>query len=169
MVTPKDLMYTSGPTQTSSGPATDPSAIATYDLSAVDPAWLGSPPGTPPALAGGEDPQLAQAIQMIKMATDVSRLEQMIGMFSMRMDQVEDPDERAGMERLLQVATDRLKELKAAEKPLNDWLKTKPKRTEENMKKFEAFKKSIPEALVKSTREAQKGVAEAEEVIKAFH
>ena len=61
------------------------------------------------------------------------------------------------------------KKLEAAEKPLNDWLKTRPKRTEENIKKFEGFKKSIPEALMKSIGEAQKGVAEAELAIKGFH
>jgi len=64
---------------------------------------------------GGEDPRFAQAVQMIKSATDVARLEQMIGMFSMGMDQVEDPEERAGMEKMLKIATERLKELKAAD------------------------------------------------------
>jgi predicted Zn-dependent peptidase len=64
---------------------------------------------------GGEDPQFAQAVQMIKSMTDAARLEQMIGMFSMRMDQVEDPQEKAQMERLLKIADEHLKELKAAE------------------------------------------------------
>jgi predicted Zn-dependent peptidase len=64
---------------------------------------------------GGEDPQFAQAVQMIKSMNDATRLEQMIGMFSMRMDQVEDPDERAQMEKLLKIANDHLKELKATE------------------------------------------------------
>jgi hypothetical protein len=36
-------------------------------------------------------------------------------MFSMRMDIIEDPDERAQMEKLLKIASDHLKELKAAE------------------------------------------------------
>jgi len=63
----------------------------------------------------GEDPRLAQAIQMIKSVEDAARLEQMIGMFSGRMDQIEDAEERAQMERLLKIANDRLKELKAAE------------------------------------------------------
>jgi hypothetical protein len=52
---------------------------------------------------------------MIKSIEDPARLEQMIGMFSMRMDQIEDAEERAQMERLLKIANDHLKELKAAE------------------------------------------------------
>jgi predicted Zn-dependent peptidase len=64
---------------------------------------------------GGEDPRFAQAVQMIKSIEDLARLEQMIGMFSMRMDQIEDADERAQMERLLKIANERLTELKAAE------------------------------------------------------
>jgi len=59
-------------------------------------------------------------------------------------------------------------ELRAAEekmeeamKPLNEWLETKPKRTEENTKKFEGFKKKIDAV--------QEDVAKAEEAIKAFH
>jgi predicted Zn-dependent peptidase len=64
---------------------------------------------------GGADPRFTQALQMIKSATDTSRLEQMIGMFSMGMEQVEDPEERAAMEKLLQAANERLKELKDAE------------------------------------------------------
>jgi len=64
---------------------------------------------------GGQDPQMAQAITMIKSIEDPARLEQMIGMFSMRMDSVEDPEERAAMEELLKIANERLKELKAAE------------------------------------------------------
>jgi len=64
---------------------------------------------------GGEDPQFTQAVQMIKSMTDATRLEQMIGMFSSRVDQVEDPVEKAQMEKLLKVATEHLKTLKAAE------------------------------------------------------
>lgn len=64
----------------------------------------------------GEDPQFVQAMQMIKSAKDPARLEQMIGMFSMGMDKVEDPKEKAQMEELLKVASERLKELKEAEK-----------------------------------------------------
>jgi predicted Zn-dependent peptidase len=63
----------------------------------------------------GEDPQVAQAITMIKSIDDPARLEQMIGMFSLRMDQIEDAEERAQMEKLLKIANDHLKELKAAE------------------------------------------------------
>jgi len=48
--------------------------------------------------------------------TDAARLEQMIGMFSMRMDQMEDPKEKAQMEKLLKIANEHLKELKSAEK-----------------------------------------------------
>jgi predicted Zn-dependent peptidase len=65
--------------------------------------------------AGGEDPRFMQALQMIKSATDAARLEQMIGMFSMGMEQVEDAEERVSMEKLLQAANERLEELKAAE------------------------------------------------------
>ncbi len=65
---------------------------------------------------GAEDPQFAQAVQMIKSMTDVARLEQMIGMFSMGMDKVEDPKEKEQMEKLLKIANEHLKELKAAEK-----------------------------------------------------
>jgi predicted Zn-dependent peptidase len=64
---------------------------------------------------GGEDPRFAQAVQMITSMTDAARLEQMIGMFSMRLDQVEDPEEKKQMERLLKIANEHLKELKAAE------------------------------------------------------
>jgi predicted Zn-dependent peptidase len=64
---------------------------------------------------GGEDPQITQAITMITSIEDPARLEQMIGMFSMRMDSIEDPEERAQMEKLLKIANDHLKELKAAE------------------------------------------------------
>lgn len=64
---------------------------------------------------GGEDPQFAQAVLMIKAMKDAARLEQLIGMFSMQMDRVEDPEEKAQMEKLLKIANDHLKELKAAE------------------------------------------------------
>jgi predicted Zn-dependent peptidase len=64
---------------------------------------------------GGEDPRFVQMVRMIESATDAAQLEQMIGMFSMRIDQVEDPEQRERMERLLKIATDRVKELKAAE------------------------------------------------------
>ena len=64
---------------------------------------------------GGEDPRFAQAVKMIQSVTDAAQLEQMIGMFSMRLDQVEDPEERAKMERLLKIADDHLKSLKASQ------------------------------------------------------
>jgi predicted Zn-dependent peptidase len=63
---------------------------------------------------GGEDPQFTQAVQMIKSVTDAARLEQMIGMFSMRVESVEDPDEKAQMQKLIGIASERLKELKTA-------------------------------------------------------
>jgi predicted Zn-dependent peptidase len=64
---------------------------------------------------GGGDPMLAQITNMIKSMTDAAQLEQMMGMLSMRMEQVEDPERRAGMEKILELANERLKELKAAE------------------------------------------------------
>ncbi|MBI4720418.1 MAG: insulinase family protein [Chitinivibrionia bacterium] len=66
--------------------------------------------------AGAEDPRYTQAVQMIKSMTDPAQLEQMMGMFSTRMDQVKDPEQKARMEKLLKLAGERLKELKAAEK-----------------------------------------------------
>jgi predicted Zn-dependent peptidase len=62
----------------------------------------------------GEDPQFAQVVQMIKSMKDPAKLEQMIGMFSMQSDKVKDPKEKAQMEKLLKIANDHLKELKAA-------------------------------------------------------
>jgi predicted Zn-dependent peptidase len=76
---------------------------------------INSKEGPEGGAAGGEDPRFAQAVQMIESSTDVTQLEQMLGMFSMRMDQVEDPEQRARMEKLLKIATERLKQLKAAE------------------------------------------------------
>jgi predicted Zn-dependent peptidase len=61
-----------------------------------------------------EDPQFAQMVQMIKALDDPARLEQMIGMIGAQMEQVEDPAEKADMEKLLKVANEHLKELKAA-------------------------------------------------------
>jgi predicted Zn-dependent peptidase len=63
---------------------------------------------------GADDPRLAQFIQMIQQMKDPVKLEQMIGMFSSQMDQVTDPKEKGQMEKLLKVANDHLKELKAA-------------------------------------------------------
>ena len=68
---------------------------------------------------GGEtpkqDPRTAQGIQMIQSIKDPAQLEQMIGMFAGRMDGIEDPERRAGMEQMLKFASERLKELRAAE------------------------------------------------------
>ncbi len=68
-------------------------------------------PGEEPPM----DPQMAQAVQMIKGMNDPAKLEQMMGMFSMQLDSIEDPDERTQMEQLLQIAKDHLATLKAAE------------------------------------------------------
>ncbi|MEE9443761.1 MAG: pitrilysin family protein [candidate division Zixibacteria bacterium] len=65
---------------------------------------------------GARDTQFVQMVQMIKSMTDTDRLGQMIGMFSARIDQTENPDEKAQMEEILKIANDHLKELKAAEK-----------------------------------------------------
>jgi predicted Zn-dependent peptidase len=65
---------------------------------------------------GGEDPRFTQMVQMIKGIKDPARLEQMMGMFGGRMDSVEDPEQRAAMEKLMKIAEEHLKELKAAEK-----------------------------------------------------
>jgi len=66
------------------------------------------------AAPAGDDPRLARAAEMIKSVTDPAQLEQMITMFSARMDQIQDPIEKAGMEKLLKIAADRLKELEAS-------------------------------------------------------
>ena len=65
---------------------------------------------------GGGDSRFAQMVENIKSMTDPARLEQMIGMISMGMDQVEDPERKARMEELLKIAGERLQQLKAAEK-----------------------------------------------------
>ncbi|MFZ1947069.1 MAG: pitrilysin family protein [bacterium] len=66
------------------------------------------------AAPAAEDPRVARAAEMIKSVSDPAQLQQMITMFSSRLDQVEDPAEKAGMEKLLKIAADRLKELEAA-------------------------------------------------------
>lgn len=63
---------------------------------------------------GGEDPRMAQMVQMVQNMTDASKLEQMIGMLSMGMDQVESAEEKASLEKLLKIANEKLTELKAA-------------------------------------------------------
>jgi predicted Zn-dependent peptidase len=74
-------------------------------------------PKSAPAEANAEteDPRTAQMTQMIKSMTDPAQLEQMIGMVSSRLDGVEDPQKKAGMEKMLRIATARLEELKAAQ------------------------------------------------------
>jgi len=61
------------------------------------------------------NPQMAQMVQMIKSMKDTAKLEQMIGGMSGQMDMVEDDEQRAQMEKLLEIAKEHLKELKAAE------------------------------------------------------
>jgi predicted Zn-dependent peptidase len=66
---------------------------------------------------GGEaqDPRYVQMVNMIESMEDPAQLEQMMGMLSSRMDQVEDPERRVRMEELLKLAEERLKKLKAAD------------------------------------------------------
>ncbi|MFH1278472.1 MAG: pitrilysin family protein [Candidatus Eisenbacteria bacterium] len=60
------------------------------------------------------DPEFAKTAGMIRSMTDAAQLGQMIGMFSMRMDSIEDPAEKESIGKLLEIANARLKELKAA-------------------------------------------------------
>lgn len=62
-----------------------------------------------------EDPRFVQMVNMIKSMEDPAQLEQMMGMVSSQLDQVEDPERKARIEKLLEIAGERLKELKAAE------------------------------------------------------
>ncbi|HUU44967.1 MAG TPA: pitrilysin family protein [Acidobacteriota bacterium] len=64
---------------------------------------------------GGEDPMFTQMVQRIKSVTDATELQQMIGMLSMRAESIEDPAEKEQMQKLLEVANEHLKTLKAAE------------------------------------------------------
>ena len=52
---------------------------------------------------------------MIESSTDPAQLKQMIGMFSMGLEQTDDPERRERIERLLGLVNDRIKELEAAE------------------------------------------------------
>jgi len=61
----------------------------------------------------GESPMFKQMVERIKSMDDPVQLEQMIGMFAGRIDQVEDPKRKASMEKLLEIANEHLKELKA--------------------------------------------------------
>jgi predicted Zn-dependent peptidase len=72
---------------------------------------------TAPAGASPEDPQMAQAVQMIKSIQDPAQLEQMIQMVSTRLDRIEDPQRKAQMEKMIKIAAARLEELRAAPKP----------------------------------------------------
>ncbi|MBP6875553.1 MAG: insulinase family protein [Candidatus Eisenbacteria bacterium] len=78
---------------------------------------INSKAGAEGEAAGGapdSDPRFQQAVQMIKGMTDTAQLEQMIGMVSARLDSIEDPNEKAAMEKLVKIASERLAELKAA-------------------------------------------------------
>jgi predicted Zn-dependent peptidase len=59
------------------------------------------------------NPMIAQMEQRIKGMTNVSEVEQMIGMISSRLDGVEDPDRKASMELMIKIATDHLETLKS--------------------------------------------------------
>jgi len=74
-----------------------------------------SPKQAQGASGGDEDPRFTQMVAQIKSMTDAAQLEQMIAMFSMRMDQVDDPVQKDRMERLLKIANERLDELKGSE------------------------------------------------------
>jgi len=52
---------------------------------------------------------------MIKSSDDPTRLEKMVGMLSMQLNNIEDPDEREQMEKLLGIARERIEELKAGD------------------------------------------------------
>jgi predicted Zn-dependent peptidase len=71
--------------------------------------------GEEPPGEGGEDPQFAQMVQMVKQIKDPVQLEQMIGMVAGRLDAVDDPERKAQMEKMIKIANDHLKELKAAQ------------------------------------------------------
>jgi len=62
-----------------------------------------------------QDPQMARFVQTIESMDDPEKIGQMIGMFSARLDEAEDPGERTQMEKLLEVARDRLTRLQASD------------------------------------------------------
>jgi predicted Zn-dependent peptidase len=64
--------------------------------------------------SAGGDQQFNQFVQMIRSMDDPAKVEQMIGMVSMRMESIEDPEERNQMEKLLDIAREHLSQLKAA-------------------------------------------------------
>jgi hypothetical protein len=61
----------------------------------------------------GEDTRYARAVRMIASIEDAAQLEQMIGMLSMRLEQIDDPEQKARMEELLEMANKRLEELRS--------------------------------------------------------
>ena len=77
---------------------------------------INSKAGPESETGGEEDPLYTRSLKMITSIEDPAQLEQMIGMFSMRMEQVDDPEQKERMEKLLEIANERLKELKAKEK-----------------------------------------------------
>lgn len=72
--------------------------------------------GTGSPESEGDDSRLAQMVERIKSMKDPVQLQQMIGMVSMGLEQVEDPERREQMEKMIQVATEHLESLKAADK-----------------------------------------------------
>ncbi len=77
---------------------------------------INSKAGTGDAEAeASEDDQFNQMVEMINSMTEATKLQQMIGMVSMQLDQIEDAQEKEMMEKLLGVANKKLAELKAAE------------------------------------------------------
>ncbi len=60
-----------------------------------------------------ESPMFKQMVTRIKSMEDPVQLEQMIGMFAGQIDQVTDPKRKASMEKLLEIANEHLKQLKA--------------------------------------------------------
>ncbi len=62
-----------------------------------------------------QDPQFQKFVGMIKQVSDPAKLEQLIGMFSMQVESIEDEQEKDQMEQLIQIAKDHLITLKAAE------------------------------------------------------
>lgn len=62
----------------------------------------------------GENEQFNRFVRMIESMDDPAKVEQMIGMVSMQMESIEDPEERNQMEKLLEIAREHLSRLKAA-------------------------------------------------------
>ncbi len=72
--------------------------------------------GTEVASEDDGDARKAQIVERIKAIKDPAQLEQMIGMVQMGLGQVEDPERKAQMEEMLQIASEHLESLKSQEK-----------------------------------------------------